>query len=174
MESDSSKTGGKARFLPLSPESDQFNPLNVEKQKVFSILSYNLLAEAYTFVFAQTIEEKLLDFSRRSLLAIQDIKEFSSDIICLQEIDIVHSNFYKDELEKLNYSTVFAPRPHGIPDGLIFGVKKDSFEILEHKVFQFDEKEENPTYKKGNIAIISKIKHVYHSKLFNILELLTF
>jgi CCR4-NOT transcription complex subunit 6 len=166
---DGSKTD-RPQFLSVNPESPQFDSSSVDKQKVISILSYNVLAEAYSYVFAQDIEQKYLDFSHRSPLAVQNIKNFSSDIICLQEIDLVHSDFYKLELEKLGYSVIFAQRPNDIPDGLIFGVKKDSFEILEHKIFQFDEAQEDPSYKKGNIAIIAKIKHKYSENIIHVIS----
>jgi len=59
----------RPQFLSVNPET-QFDSSSVDKQKVISILSYNVLAEAYTFVFAQDIEQKYLDFSHRSPLAV--------------------------------------------------------------------------------------------------------
>ncbi len=66
---DGSKTV-RPQFLSVNPEVSQFDPSSVDKQKIISILSYNVLAEAYTYVFAQDIEQKYLDFSHRSPLAV--------------------------------------------------------------------------------------------------------
>jgi len=79
-------------------------------QNEFTILSYNLLADSYADPkFFPSCKDVYLNFTYRSDLVIQQLRQFSSDIICLQEVDHFEDVF-RIKLQELGYNMVYAQK----------------------------------------------------------------
>jgi len=147
-------------------KSEIINPENC-----FSVLSYNILAECYAHFLSKTIHEKYLDISYRSALIVEELRQISSDIFCLQEIDN-YTRIYKVLFQELGYNTVFVPRFNMRGDGCAIGVKKDKFDIVEHTVLDLDKGHdyENKTeFTRGNIAVFVTLKHKASKKVIKVI-----
>jgi len=137
----------------------------------FSVLSYNILANIYTYIFWMRVSNKHLTFKHRSNIIVAELEKLSSDIICLQEVDN-YGKFYKEKLEDLGYELMYAPRDSFAGDYCVLGAKKDVFSITDSRVIHFNEGhefEKHPEFSKGNVAILAKLKHKPSGRDINVI-----
>lgn len=134
-----------------------------------SILSYNILAEAYSDTFSSDVHPIQLSFAYRSKIIVEEIKKLDADIFFLQEVDNYY-NFYKNELKYLGYEMIFNERKNKI-DGIAVGYKKSAFELVSTEVINLDIDhmfDKNPDFRRGNIAIVAHLKHLESGKIVHV------
>jgi len=91
----------------------------------------------------------------------EELKKFSSDIICLQEVDH-YEDFYRAELSYLGYDLVYQQK-NKRKDGCVIGVKKELFERISTKTMDLDKGhkyEHKSEFIRGNIVLIATYRHV--------------
>lgn len=72
------------------------------------IMSYNILAQTLIRREIYPTNGKILKWSVRSQILLDELKHYNADIMCLQEVDKVqYEGFWVSQLEKLGYSTRF-------------------------------------------------------------------
>ncbi|KAI5438324.1 hypothetical protein KIW84_024168 [Lathyrus oleraceus] len=76
----------------------------------FSLVSYNILAQAYvkSIIFPYSPRSSLR-WSRRSNSILDVLKNLGADFFCLQELDEFDS-FYKGKMQELGYSSIYMKR----------------------------------------------------------------
>eukprot|EP00898_Chlorokybus_atmophyticus_P008916 jgi/Chlat1/9025/Chrsp94S08292 len=129
---------------------DEANEVNTVR-----VMSYNILAnglamdhkrELYRYVPYHWIE-----WSHRQRLLLNEIKELSPDVMCLQEVD-EYDNLLS-ELRLLGYDGVFQQRHGENTDGCATFWKLARLQAVEHKVVEFQEHG-----LRNNVALISKLR----------------
>eukprot|EP01027_Heterolobosea_sp_BB2_P019134 GEZU01026881.1.p1 GENE.GEZU01026881.1~~GEZU01026881.1.p1 ORF type:complete len:145 (+),score=29.27 GEZU01026881.1:118-552(+) len=96
----------------------------------FTIASYNILAQHLIrrSIFGYCSKNALKWPTRRENLK-RDVKELDADILCLQECDY-YDEFFKPELEKIGYDSVFKKKPGNNKfDGCAIFYKRDKLRI---------------------------------------------
>jgi mRNA deadenylase, exonuclease subunit and related nucleases len=132
----------------------------------FSVLSYNVLADGYSGLFASDAGSTYIDFKYRSPIVIEEIRRFNADIILLQEIDH-YDDFYQPKLTELGYELIQGKRKNKI-DSAVVGYKKDTFELISHKILDFNKGhkyEKNSDFIRNNVAVIAELKHKASGKI---------
>ena len=115
-----------------------YNKSKLSKEKSFTVLSYNILAQKYLHKIVK--ENNFLEKNIRINNIINEIEQINPEIFCLQEVthDIINS-YIKKYFEK-NYKIIFREN-EGSSLINVIGVKKSRFEILsEANVIICDEK----------------------------------
>ncbi|XP_025423076.1 protein angel homolog 2-like isoform X4 [Sipha flava] len=111
---------------------------NDAKNKLFdfSVLSYNVLAqdllEKNAFLYDWS-NVKVLNWDFRKNLLLNEIKEINADIICFQEVQESHLNWFSYNLSNLGYNGVYKKRTHDHCDGCAIYYRNNKF-ILKEKV----------------------------------------
>ena len=119
-----------------------------KKNKSFTILSYNILAQKYLHKIVK--ENKFLDKKVRLDNVITEITAINPELFCLQEAtdDIISSHIVK-KLEK-EYNLIYHNN-EGSPLKNVIGIKKDRFEIInEGKIMICDDSIKSNVNKKEN------------------------
>ncbi|XP_022174868.1 protein angel homolog 2 isoform X2 [Myzus persicae] len=102
----------------------------------FSLLSYNILAqellEKNAFLYDWS-DARVLNWDYRRQLLLNEIKQFNADIICFQEVQESHLNWFFKKLSDLGYNGVYKKRTRIHCDGCAIYYRNDKF-ILKEKV----------------------------------------
>ncbi|XP_050441729.1 protein angel-like isoform X2 [Adelges cooleyi] len=102
----------------------------------FSLLSYNILAqnllEKNSFLYDWS-DLRVLNWEYRRKLLLDEIRKYNADIICFQEVQETHLNWFFRNLSDIGYNGVYKKRTHGHQDGCAIYYKNDKF-VLKEKV----------------------------------------
>ena len=72
------------------------------------IMSYNVLAQTLIRREIYPTNGKILKWSVRSQILLDELKHYNADILCLQEVDKVqYTSFWSSQFEKLGYGSKF-------------------------------------------------------------------
>ncbi|XP_063236229.1 nocturnin isoform X3 [Bacillus rossius redtenbacheri] len=104
------------------------------------VLQWNLLSQALGQMNDNFVccPDEALEWKTRRFLIVEEIIEYSPDVICLQEVD--HFSFLKTILATQGYEGMFFPKPdspclyikdNNGPDGCAIFYRKDKFELLK-------------------------------------------
>ena len=108
-----------------------------------SILSYNVLAQAYAkpdiFNYCRPIALKWR-YRRENLL--HEIAFRNADILCLQEIDH-YDDWWRPQLSAAGYDSNLTRRPRGLADGILIAWKRDQFQLHRSTNIDFNECKKN-------------------------------
>ncbi|KAI9201091.1 hypothetical protein LWI28_017927 [Acer negundo] len=109
-------------FPPRLPrcmiQLEKFRTICPSSDVTFNVLSYNILADMYASISAEMQSycptwALAWDYRRKNLLS--EIIEYNADIICLQEVQSDHFEyFFEPELTKLGYSVMFKAKKKGV------------------------------------------------------------
>lgn len=118
------------------------------KPKV-SVMSFNLLSQHYVWqkVFGD-LDQEYLDWPHyRFPLINETIEQFSSDIMCFQELEsLVYHNAWQNKFPLKNYVLFYVRKPNPrywgnkppeFMDGVGIFINSDRFEVLDHRNFNF-------------------------------------
>ncbi|XP_062163326.1 carbon catabolite repressor protein 4 homolog 1-like isoform X2 [Alnus glutinosa] len=117
------------------------------KEAVFSVLSYNILADLYAsrdkFSYCPTWA-LVWEYRRQNLL--REIIEYHADILCLQEVQSDHfESFFKPELANCGYSVLYKKKSKElytpnqyIIDGCATFYRSDLFKEIKKYELEFD------------------------------------
>ncbi|CAL9732005.1 RNA exonuclease Ngl2p [Monosporozyma unispora] len=104
----------------------------------FTLMTYNCLAQALIRRKLFPASGEAVKWLRRSKVLLNKFKHYNSDVICLQEVDVIqYQSFWKEELEKLGYESQFykkGSKNHGIS----IAWKRDLFEMTDKMLIDYD------------------------------------
>jgi CCR4-NOT transcription complex subunit 6 len=162
---------GSYLFRPTPiPSEDEKVAEKLKKPKItmpgvckntFSITTYNILADAYS-EYHRDCRPEYLDFNYRKHKLSEELKNFETDFICLQEVD-KYNEYFKNTLKSLGYQCEYVKRPSGYnPDGSLIAWKTSSWRVLEVQKLNFNlhpKCESNSAYRKNNIGLLIVFQH---------------
>ncbi|CAD5121363.1 DgyrCDS9886 [Dimorphilus gyrociliatus] len=124
----------------------------------FSIASYNLLAqnllEDNRYLYKHC-EDWMLSWDYRRNKLIEELSYRRSDILCLQEVNAQHyESFFKPEIERLGYDSLFKKRTNDKQDGCATFWRRSLFRMINHKLIEFNRVSDDSVMDRDNIAII--------------------
>eukprot|EP01105_Mastigella_eilhardi_P006869 TRINITY_DN18379_c0_g1_i1.p1 TRINITY_DN18379_c0_g1~~TRINITY_DN18379_c0_g1_i1.p1 ORF type:complete len:447 (-),score=135.23 TRINITY_DN18379_c0_g1_i1:142-1428(-) len=114
----------------------------------FSILTYNVLAEAYASYQMHCARGHLL-WQYRKPRILYEMQNYASDILCVQELD--HYRDIISRLRKFGYKGVFLQRPQSHPDGCAVFFRKSRFALVNVEKVFFDHLTEDKLVKQRRI-----------------------
>ncbi|OMJ92717.1 hypothetical protein SteCoe_4463 [Stentor coeruleus] len=136
----------------------------LEKPKsslLFSVSSYNILADAY-LNYVSYCPEAFLSFDYRSKLIFDEIQEMDADFVCLQEVD-KYNDYIEPFFKSQGYESIWVRRPDSSnPDGSLIAWKRDIWEQVEVMSLNFNEHtkcEQNQDYIKNSVGVVIMFKH---------------
>ncbi|EER33961.1 hypothetical protein CTRG_02779 [Candida tropicalis MYA-3404] len=145
-------------LLPPPEKDDKFvkRPmLDVAKPQpelpTIKIMSYNVLAQTLIRREIYPTNGKILKWSVRSQILLDELKHYNADILCLQEVDKVqYTSFWSSQFEKLGYGSKFYrynTKNHGcviVFRQSLFDCKNQSFIKLDQDLNQTDDEKKLP------------------------------
>lgn len=82
-------------------------------------------------------------------------------IFCLQEVNAEHYEyFFKPEIEKMGYDSLFKKRTNEKQDGCATFWKKSVFRMMDHKLIEFNRVSDDSSLDRDNIAIIVLLESI--------------
>uniref|UniRef100_A0A7C9E2T8 Poly(A)-specific ribonuclease n=1 Tax=Opuntia streptacantha TaxID=393608 RepID=A0A7C9E2T8_OPUST len=105
----------------------------------FSIVSYNILAQAYVkSAFFPHSPKPCLRWKARSQALLTVLKGLEVDFLCLQEVD-EYDSFYKDIMEKHGYSSIYIQRSGQKRDGCGVFYKQGRAELVLQENIEYND-----------------------------------
>ncbi|XP_049825820.1 protein angel homolog 2 isoform X2 [Aethina tumida] len=124
----------------------------------FTLMSYNVLAQDLILNHAYLYnnhDQKSLPWETRWNKLMNEIKTIDPDILCLQEVQKTHLDYYK-ALETLGYQSLYKKRTSDeYSDGCAIFFKSDKIVLSEYITVEF--KQTGPLLNRNNVAIITKL-----------------
>ncbi|ESO93565.1 hypothetical protein LOTGIDRAFT_118950 [Lottia gigantea] len=135
----------------------------------FSIMSYNVLSqnllENHMYLY-KSCPPEALDWDMRSEKLLTEIKLYSPDIICLQEVQSDHyESFFKNKLFKLGYGSEYIKRSGDKPDGCATFYKQTKFTLVQSTPIEFYK---GDILDRDNVALILELSpntKLYHGSV---------
>ncbi|OAY82814.1 Carbon catabolite repressor protein 4 [Ananas comosus] len=116
------------KFVPL--ESSQHTEESSSDGFKFRLVSYNILAQVYVkSAYFPHSPSSCLKWKARSQAVLTELRNFSADILCIQELD-EYESFYKKNMETLGYSSAYIQRTGEKRDGCGIFYKPSSAELI--------------------------------------------
>ncbi|KAK8963855.1 hypothetical protein KSP40_PGU007174 [Platanthera guangdongensis] len=126
---------------------------NISKGYKFRFVSYNILAQVYVkSVFFPHSPSSCLKWKARSLAVLTDLKSLNADFLCVQELD-EYDNFYKGNMEKHGYSSIYLQRTGQKRDGCGIFYKDKSAELIIHEEIHYNDLLDSVNRKNGSTDI---------------------
>lgn len=127
-----------------------------EDAGTFSVATYNVLADSYS-LYQNYCDAAFLKFDYRKVILAEELQEFNTDFICLQEVD-KYNEFFKDLLHSFGYESHYVKRPtNWKTDGSLIAWKSAKWAPIEIQELNYNEHEfckSDPEYIKDNIGIL--------------------
>ncbi|KAG0459348.1 hypothetical protein HPP92_022476 [Vanilla planifolia] len=112
----------------------------------FSLVSYNILAQVYVkSIFFPHSPSSCLKWKARSEAVLTDLKSLNADFFCIQELD-EYENFYKGNIEKHGYSSIYIQRPGQKRDGCGIFYKQTSAELVQSEEIHYNDLVDSVAY----------------------------
>ncbi|XP_015369746.1 PREDICTED: protein angel homolog 2 isoform X2 [Diuraphis noxia] len=136
-----------------------YNHESNNKSFNFSLLSYNILAqellEKNAFLYDWSDVHVLnWDYRRQRLLT--EIKQFNADIICFQEVQESHLNWFFKKLSDLGYNGVYKKRTRAHCDGCAIYYRNDKFSLKEKVTVEYNQPGVN-VLDRDNVGIVLRL-----------------
>jgi len=123
---------------------------NLSSSPTVSIAQFNVLADYLADSFPFT-DPKILAWDYRKHLLKQEILQYRSNLVCLEEVDHF-DDFFLPELKKEGYQGLFKKKVDpNAKDGCAFFYDSNKFELLNHKFLEFG-------IGMSQVAIIAKLQ----------------
>lgn len=117
----------------------QVQPLDDDKFSI-KIMSYNILAQCLIRRDLYPTNGKILKWSLRSRILLEELRWYDSGILCLQECDKVqYLHFWQENLKILGYDSKFY-RYNTKNHGLVIAFKQDWFTCKHQSFIKYDQK----------------------------------
>lgn len=167
MEKDSSnklsQLAQSFTFLNIPIPEEKFHFIEIGTQ--ISVLSFNILADAYCYESDKSNPESPFNFANRSALVIETIKKADSDICILQEVDNMDSFWY--HFKDLGYEINYQYRTRGGDwsqgaDCVVVMYKKQKFEMIKYEGLILGEGHpftEDQKYNTSNVGLCVELVH---------------
>ncbi|XP_057851265.2 carbon catabolite repressor protein 4 homolog 4 isoform X2 [Cryptomeria japonica] len=134
-------SGTVSSYLPefVSVDDKIWAVKNISEGSIIRIASYNILAQAYirSTLFPHS-PAHCLKWKARSQSVLALLKSLEADFLCLQELDEFET-FYKGNMDKHGYSSVYIQRSGRKRDGCGIFYKRERAELLLEEVIQYND-----------------------------------
>lgn len=140
---------------PIFPNCTPFEDgKDVERNNLkgygFRLVSYNILAQVYVrSIFFPHSPSSCLKWKTRSLAVLTDLKNLNADFLCVQELD-EYDNFYKGNMEKHGYSSIYLQRTGQKRDGCGVFYKHKSAELIISEEIHYNDLMDSVDSKNGS------------------------
>uniref|UniRef100_A0A7C9DYK7 Poly(A)-specific ribonuclease n=2 Tax=Opuntia streptacantha TaxID=393608 RepID=A0A7C9DYK7_OPUST len=125
------------KFVPM--KQSEITSINMPEGNKFSIVSYNILAQAYVkSAFFPHSPKPCLRWKARSQALLTVLKGLEVDFLCLQEVD-EYDSFYKDIMEKHGYSSIYIQRSGQKRDGCGVFYKQGRAELVLQENIEYND-----------------------------------
>ncbi|XP_030478968.2 carbon catabolite repressor protein 4 homolog 4 [Cannabis sativa] len=115
------------KFFPIQQTP---SPTHSHSISTFTLVSYNILAQAYVkSSYFPHSPSPCLRWKARSQAVLTVLKNLGADFLCLQEVD-EYESFYKANMEKNGYSSIYIQRSGQKRDGCGIFFKNDRAELI--------------------------------------------
>ena len=121
----------------------------------FSILQWNTLSSHLTNTFPKANPEHLVTPYRQPLLA-QELKAYSPDFVCLEEVNQDDVEFFKAVFDSTKYSSIYQIKHQG-KDGLFFLYNQEKYELVKSDCQGYIDLEKNT--KQSQVFQVNIFKH---------------
>lgn len=131
---------------------------STDRQQEFYLVSYNILAqqllESNDYLY-QHCDPEILSWAYRRKNLLNELKNFNSDVVCLQEMQDDHyHNDFRPFLEREGYDSVYKKRTGDKNDGCAIFFKRDVFELEKWAPVEYN-KPGVPVLNRDNIGIVA-------------------
>eukprot|EP01080_Neovahlkampfia_damariscottae_P001023 gene1023-9927_t len=117
------------------------------------IVTYNILCPQYcSFYQFHYASRKSLVWENRKFKIISELLSYSSDIICLQEVD--QYKWFKQQLGKFDFDSVYYRRTNQKCDGCATFYNKNKYKFIDKLTVNFNDVSKDPEYHTDNIGLI--------------------
>lgn len=149
--------------------------------ETFTALTYNVLCQnAATPAYHGYVPERALDWTYRRAIISQELEKYGADIICLQELDAIAYDDFREVLARKNYKSYFAQRTRArtmtgeqarLVDGCGTFWDNKKYICLSSEVLRFSElgMSRDPNIKKSS-AYLNRVWPKDHVAIVNLLE----
>lgn len=144
------------KFVPV--EQSGITSISCAEGYKFSIVSYNILAQAFVkSSFFPHSPKPCLRWKARSEALLTVLKGLEVDFLCLQEVD-EYDTFYRDHMEKHGYSSIYIQRSGQKRDGCGVFYKQGRAELVLQENIEYNdlvetiEGETNSGVKDGEVS----------------------
>jgi mRNA deadenylase 3'-5' endonuclease subunit Ccr4 len=121
---------------------------------VFSVASYNLLANAYVqYALYKRSPRMVLEPAWRVPALVQQVTNLGTDLLCLQEVDMATFAALKSRLAPLGYGVQYARKLANQPDGCATFYRQHPFELIAARVVEYADGAQGQT-NSGHIALL--------------------
>ncbi|CAH1989855.1 unnamed protein product [Acanthoscelides obtectus] len=130
------------------------------------IVTYNILAERYTAIDGNYsyCEPVYLSMEYRKQLILKELLGYKADIICLQEVDIVHYHkFFGPKMRENSYYGVFRKKGNRLTEGLACFVRRNRYSLMSsrHLVYSQEVKKKQYSHIWKHLAKNKKVADVF-------------
>ncbi len=122
------------------------------------VVSYNILADAHirTEWYPDT-PAKLLWWEHRKNRLVKRIRDFSADLVCLQEVEPHVFEFLETILKPDGYCGVYAQKGNHKPDGCATFLKTASIVLADYQTIYYSDRAGGDLHS-GHLALITDVK----------------
>ncbi|KAL0581926.1 Glucose-repressible alcohol dehydrogenase transcriptional effector [Marasmius crinis-equi] len=154
-----------------------------EQDETFSVLCYNILCPQYASPSLYHYTPAwALPWEYRRMRIMDEIRRYSCDLVCLQEVDWdIYDEWLREEMEREKYSCFFCPSwakklQRSRRDGVAVFWRADRFRLLQHHIVEFsslaEQREDfrsskdvpNRFLQRGNVGIICLLRSLTTGK----------
>ncbi|XP_044728649.1 protein angel homolog 2 [Chrysoperla carnea] len=126
---------------------------------LFKLMSYNVLAQIlltqHAYLYRQH-DPRALFWEHRKFALLNEFLEHDADILCLQEVEKTHLDFYRNNLEgNLGYKGMFKSRTGVRNDGCAMYYKENKFNLIYYDTVEYFQPDVE-LLNRENIAIIAR------------------
>ncbi|KMT11531.1 hypothetical protein BVRB_5g108500 [Beta vulgaris subsp. vulgaris] len=125
------------KFIPV--EQSEITSISSSEAYKFSVVSYNILAQVFVkSSYFPHSPKPCLRWKARSRAVLTVLGDLSADFLCLQELD-EYDSFYRENTEKLGYSSIYIQRSGQKRDGCGIFYKHSSAEFILQENIEYND-----------------------------------
>ena len=130
------------------------------KDLPFTLMSYNILADylaqRHPELYTTTAHSEIMYWPNRFEKIIEEILEFSCDILCLQEVQNDHWSSFEDRLRSFGYEGLYKKRTGDKQDGCAIFYKPEKFVLIDQTDVEYRQPSAPSCLDRDNIGLLAK------------------
>lgn len=125
------------KFIPV--EQSEITSISSSEAYKFSVVSYNILAQVFVkSSYFPHSPKPCLRWKARSQAVLTVLGDLGADFLCIQELD-EYDSFYKDNMERHGYSSIYIQRSGQKRDGCGIFYKQASAELVLQENIEYND-----------------------------------
>ncbi|OVA18386.1 Endonuclease/exonuclease/phosphatase [Macleaya cordata] len=128
------------KFLPVVKKEEESSSISITTDGLkFRVVSYNILAQCFVkSSYFPHSPSPCLRWKARSQATLLTLKSLKADFLCLQELD-EYDSFYKGNIERLGYSSIYIQRSGQKRDGCGIFYKCNCAELVLKETIEYND-----------------------------------